>query len=284
MKGLPIACTAVALAIQLTCTRATPSLDIATTTSVVNSGLLDAMLPAFSDARVDVHAAGSGRALAMLADRTVALVISHAPVAEREALARHPEWRYQKLATNRFILVGPEADPAGVRRAANATDAFARIAAAQVVFISRGDGSGTHERETALWQLAGVVPPAGRLVIGGGSMAVTLQQANSQLAYTLTDDATWHQLRGQLESLAEVFGGDPGLLNSYAVIHRGDDSRAAALAAWLTIGGGREAIAAYRIAGRPAFSVWPAGCFGAVPDAPFCGASGQRSRFNRDLE
>jgi tungstate transport system substrate-binding protein len=160
------ACAIVAVTIQLTCARAAPSLDIATTTSVVNSGLLESILPTYSDARVRVHAAGSGRSLAMLEDRTVALVISHAPIAEQEYLARHPEWRYQKLATNRFILVGPDADPAGVRRAAAAKDAFARIAASPAVFISRGDGSGTHERETALfdhqWRQHGRHAAAGR--------------------------------------------------------------------------------------------------------------------------
>jgi len=264
------ACALVAVAIQLACARATPSLDIATTTSVVNSGLLEAILPAFAGAQVRVHAAGSGRSLAMLEDRTVALVISHAPLAEQQYLARHPGWRYQKLATNRFIIVGPDADPAGVRSAANAQDALARIAASQQMFISRGDGSGTHERETALWKVSGVVPPADRLIVSGGSMAVTLQQADSQMAYTLTDDATWLQLRGRLESLAALFGGGQELLNSYAVVYDGEDERAGALAAWLTIGRGRDAIAAYRIGGRPAFSVWPSGCSGAVPDAPPC--------------
>lgn len=271
MKIIAHACALVTVAMQLTCARPAPALDIATTTSVVNSGLLEAILPAFSDARVRVYAAGSGRALAMLEDGVVALVISHAPNTEQEFLGRHPEWRYQKLATNRFMLVGPRADPAGVRLAASAKDAMARIATSRAVFISRGDSSGTHEREIALWKLAGAMPPPDRLMVSGGSMAVTLHQADSQLAYTLTDDATWHQLRGQLEDLAEVFGGGPELLNSYAVVYGGDDRRAAALAAWLTTGGGREAIAAYRIAGRPAFTVWPSGCLGAVPDAPPCG-------------
>jgi tungstate transport system substrate-binding protein len=265
-----LACALVTLTIQLACARATPSLEIATTTSVLNSGLLEAILPAFAESRVRVHAAGSGRSLAMLEDRTVALVISHAPNAEQEYLVRHPEWRYQKLATNRFILVGPDADPAGVRRATNVKDAFSRIATSQAVFISRGDGSGTHERETAMWRSTGAVPSAERLIVSGGSMAVTLQQADSQLAYTLTDDATWHQLRGQLESLAEVFGDEPVLLNSYAVIYR-NDQRASALAEWLTSGPGRTAIADYRIGGRPAFTVWPQGCFGAMPEAPLCG-------------
>ena len=118
----------------------------------------------------------------MLEDRSVALVIAHAPNAEREFLARHPEWRYQKLATNRFILVGPRADPAEVHRATNAKDAFARIAASPVVFISRGDGSGTHERETAMWKLSGVTPATERLMIVAAAWPSRCRQADSQLA------------------------------------------------------------------------------------------------------
>ena len=88
-------------------------LDVATTTSVQNSGLLEALLPHFADSTVRVHAAGSGRALEMLKDGVVDLVVSHAPDAEARYLADHPDWVYQKLAYNRFVLVGPAGDPAG---------------------------------------------------------------------------------------------------------------------------------------------------------------------------
>src|SRR6188474_1482934 len=80
------------------------TLDVATTTSVQNSGLLEALLPHFTDSTVRVHAAGSGRALEMLKDGIVDLVISHAPETETKYVAEHPDWRYQKLAFNRFIV------------------------------------------------------------------------------------------------------------------------------------------------------------------------------------
>ena len=102
-------------------------------------------------------------------------------------------------------------------------------------------------------------------------MAVTLMQADNHRAYTLTDDATWGQLRGQLDGLVEIFSEDPALLNTYAVVHRGDDLAAGELASWLTTGRGRELIGSYVIGGRPVFHVWPPGCPGAVPAAQVCG-------------
>jgi tungstate transport system substrate-binding protein len=132
-----------------------PPLDIATTSSVQNSGLLDALLRAYRDqtgVAVRVHAAGSGRALQMMAEGLVQLVISHAPEAEARALQQHPDWVRLELAHNQFIIVGPSSDAAGVRGAEDAVDAFRRIAQSSVPFVSRGDLSGTHERENALWR------------------------------------------------------------------------------------------------------------------------------------
>src|SRR6185503_18246628 len=104
------------------------TLDVATTTSVQNSGLLEVLLPHFRGATARVHAAGSGRALEMLKDGIVDLVISHAPETEAMYVAEHPDWRYQKLAFNRFIVVGPPDDRAHVKGATNVLDAFRRIA------------------------------------------------------------------------------------------------------------------------------------------------------------
>src|SRR5688572_33230802 len=147
------------------CTSAArPVIDIATTTSVQNSGLLDYLLPHFAEAQVRVHAAGSGRALQMLADGVVDLVISHAPETEARYLATHADWRYRKLASNWFIIVGPGDDPAHVRDATDALDAFRRMAAAPVPLVSRGDESGTYEREQAFWRSSGVTPSRERLI------------------------------------------------------------------------------------------------------------------------
>lgn len=250
--------------------RSTPTLDIATTTSVQNSGLLDAVLPHFRDATVRVHAAGSGRALQMLADGTVALVISHAPDAEARYLRDHSAWQYRKIAFNRFIIVGPQDDPADVKNASNAADAFRRIAIAKAPFMSRGDGSGTHEREQTLWRAAGVRQEDAPILVSGRSMALALRHADERQAYTLTDQATFWQMEKTLQ-LLELYGGDAMLLNTYAVVLSPGNASAARFAQWLADGEGRERIAAFTIGGRGAFTVWPGGCAGATPDAQPCG-------------
>jgi tungstate transport system substrate-binding protein len=245
------------------------TLDVATTTSVQNSGLLEALLPYFREAMVRVHAAGSGRSLEMLADGVVDLVVSHAPDTEARYLSEHPDWLYRKLAFNRFVIVGPKNDPAAVRQAADALDAFRRIARAPVTFVSRGDSSGTHEREQALWKAADAIPPADRLLVSGRSMAVALRHAQERQGYTLSDEATFWQLERQLD-LVELFAADPRLLNTYAVVHPPGNQVAYSFAEWLTRGAGRERIDRYRVQGRVAFTVWPSGCPDNAPALPLC--------------
>jgi tungstate transport system substrate-binding protein len=245
------------------------TLDIATTTSVQNSGLLETLLPQFTPATVRVHAAGSGRSLEMLKDGIVDLVLTHAPETEARYLADHPSWRYRKFASNRFIVVGPATDPANVRRAADAVDAFRRIAAAPVAFVSRGDGSGTHERELALWKAAGVTPPPDRWLVSGRSMAVALRHAQERQGYTLADEATFWQMEQQLD-LVTLAAGDARLLNTYAVIHPPGSRMADAFARWLVEGDGRRLIEGYTIAGRVAFTPWPRSCPAETPEAAPC--------------
>jgi tungstate transport system substrate-binding protein len=245
----------------------TPVLEIATTTSVVNSGLLETLLPRFTGATVRVHAAGSGRSLAMLADGEVPLIITHAPETEARYLAQHSDWRYRKIAWNRFVIVGPKADPANVSQAASAVDAFQRIAKAKAVFVSRGDESGTHEREQELWKGAGVTAP--EVLTSGGSMAMALRHANDRNGYTLSDEATWWQFEPR-SALTVLFAADAALMNTYAVITRPDDRVAIAFADWLSDGDGCPLIAAYQIAGRPAFTLWPVGCRADMPSALPC--------------
>ena len=247
-------------------------LDMATTTSVVNSGLLEALLPVFkreTNITVRAHAAGSGRALEMLSDGVVDLVISHAPQAEARMLRAHADWRYQKIAANHFLIVGPGADPAGIRSATSAVDAFERIASGRAYFVSRGDGSGTHERETELWNSATATPAPDRLLISGSGMGATLRQADERSAYTLTDDATFAQLRDRVH-LQSLFANDAVLVNGYAVIHVTTSTEAKRFADWLIRGNGRQLIADYMTGGFHPFKVWPEDCPGDRPDATLC--------------
>jgi tungstate transport system substrate-binding protein len=245
---------------------------LATTTSVGNSGLLDVLVPLLQHQRglaMRTHLVGSGLALKMLERGDADLVISHAPSAEKSALAAHPSWRYRKLMFNDFVIVGPPDDPAHLRGAADAGVTMQRIAASHSRFLSRGDQSGTHEREESLWQAAGARPSGDRLIVAGTGMGATLRIASETGAYTLTDRATFGQHQRTLR-LAIVFDGDPLLLNTYAVVVDASGPRehaATMVFDWLTDGPGREAIADHRVGGTQAFFTWPPGRAREDPEA-----------------
>jgi tungstate transport system substrate-binding protein len=245
------------------CVRPAPALILATTTSVGNSGLLDALGTDYERTRgiaIRSHLVGSGRALAMLASRDADVAITHAPAAEAAFLSTHPAWRYTKVMFNDFVLVGPAADPARAKGAVDAAAAMTRIAANGARFISRGDGSGTHEREQALWQKAGTRPSPTRTVFAGAGMGAALRIASETSAYTLTDRATFEQHAGGL-ALVILFENPAELSNTYAVLIDPEAPgalRAAAFAEWLAAGRGRTVIDGYRIKGGVrAFQVWP---------------------------
>lgn len=247
-------------------------LDIATTTSVKDSGLVADLAPAFQKETAIVirtHATTSGRALQMLADEVVDVALTHAPRLEAKYLDSRPDWVYQKVAFNRFVIVGPPHDPAGIRSAPSAANAFQRIAAAHVNFVSRNDRSGTHEQELALWMSAGTRPEDDDLIISGGSMAIALRDASERVAYTLSDEATFRQLQAQLE-LAVLYTDDAALLNTYAVTHRRNMAAARLFAGWLTSGEGRRRLEGHKLAGSKIFHAWPLECVSWQRTAQLC--------------
>lgn len=269
MRRGTVVATAAILVLLCSCSRAAEQrhLRIATTSSVHQSGLLATLLPAFkSESGIDVrvHVAGSGQALQMLNRGDADLAISHAPDAEAKALREHAEWLYRKLAFNEFVVVGPPQDPAAVRGSSGAVEAFQRIALSGQRFVSRGDQSGTHEREEQMWTLAGQRPVDGLQIISGRGMAQALRHADEAEAYTLTDEATFHRLERQLELTVHYRGGAL-LVNTYAVLHSSTNGDAATFARWLTIGSGRALIASFTVDGQQQFSGWPEGCAAAQP-------------------
>src|SRR5437899_13026837 len=136
---------------------------LATTTSTRDAGLLDSLLPVFereTHYSVKVIAVGSGQALAMGRRGDADVVLAHAPEAER-VLADSGYFLHRRLVMhNDFLVVGPAADPAGLRGLSDAVAALRRLAARRATFISRGDQSGTHQRELLLWKTAGITPPS----------------------------------------------------------------------------------------------------------------------------
>jgi tungstate transport system substrate-binding protein len=248
------------------CARGADVLHVSATTSMDNSGLLAAIIPAFeaeSGIDVSIVVGGSGRALAVLERGDADLSWTHDPAAEQTIVDSGVAARYRKVMYNDFVIAGPAADPAGVRAAADAIDAMRRIAASGSSFASRADSSGTHTRELSLWRDAGMRPAGAALIETGSGQAATLRVATERQAYVLTDRATYAQVQATLR-LAILHEGDPTLLNLYAVMTRAglDDARHARadrLFDWLTDGDGRRHIAGFQIGGQPAFLVWPAG-------------------------
>lgn len=249
------------------CARGSGPVILATTSSVGNSGLLDVLLAAYGERTVRPVLVGSGRALDMLADGSADVVISHAPVREAAALSAHPSWSYRKILFNDFLIVGPRNDPARASGAGSAVEAMARIAQSGERFLSRGDASGTHEREEALWSAAGVRPPSSRLITAGAGMGQTLRIAGSSGAYTLTDRGTYEALGSPL-NLAVVHEGDPVLVNTYAVIADPRNEHGHQFMQWLSAGRGRDVLrGAVGEQGVKGFRPWPSGADAGAPDA-----------------
>ncbi|AEM38795.1 extracellular solute-binding protein family 1 [Pyrolobus fumarii 1A] len=205
-------------------------LRVATTTSLYATGLLDYLADEFHklhpDVRVEYIAVGSGEALRKAAQGDACMVFVHAPSLEKKYIERGILENHHIIAYNYFVIVGPSNDPAGVREASDAIDAFRRIYKAGIegkaVFVSRGDNSGTHVRERMLWRMAGLDPQPGRdkwYIESGTGMARTLIIAEELGAYTLSDTGTFLKLKldGKLPHLEILYSNSTELINVYSV-------------------------------------------------------------------
>jgi tungstate transport system substrate-binding protein len=195
------------------------SIILGTTTSTEDSGLLDVLVPRFEKERrieVKVIAVGSGAALRMAERGDADVVLVHSPTSEQRYVESGDLVDGRLVMHNDFLIVGPADDPAGIRKLTSITEVM-RAIAARSVFISRGDDSGTHTQELALWAAARVDPKSlARREETGQGMGATLNIADQKRAYTLTDRGTYLAQRRSL-SLAILFQGDPGLRNVYHV-------------------------------------------------------------------
>ena len=189
-------------------------------TTAFDTGLLDALLPAFearAGTRVRVFPVGTGQALALAGRGEADLVLAHSPPAEEEFMARGGGILRRRLMYNDFIVVGPAADPAAVRRCRSGRQALAAIARSAAAFVSRGDESGTHLLEKKLWAALGARPAAAAYLETGQGQAATLRIASQKQAYALADRGTFLSQR-RLVQLEILFEGDPGLRNVYHLI------------------------------------------------------------------
>ena len=248
-----------------------PSFDPSTpivvqsTTSTANSGLYDAILPLFeaeTGAQVRVVAVGTGQALRNARNCDGDLLVVHSKAAEEAFVAEGHGTERRDLMYNDFVLIGPEDDPAGLGGTDDAGTALARIAEARAPFVSRGDDSGTHRKERALWAAAGIDAEAASGTWyreTGQGMGATLNMAAGMGAYALTDRATWLGFANR-EGLTVLAEGDPALFNQYGVIPVSPEhceavnaGGARALADWLTSPAGQAAIAAHERGGAQLF-------------------------------
>jgi len=243
---------------------------LASTTSTQDSGLFDELIPAFEQAnpdyKVKVIAVGTGEALKLGETKDADVLLVHAKADEEKFVAAGFGKERKDVMYNDFIIVGPEADPAGVKSAADISAAMNSIKTAgeagKTVFVSRGDDSGTHKKELKLWSVAGVeptpTPEADDWYLSTGQgMGETLKITSEKAGYTLVDRATYLSMKDAVD-LVILREGDKDLLNQYGVIVvTGAKNEAAgqAFADWIVSPEGQKVVEQFGVAkyGEPLF-------------------------------
>ncbi len=211
---------------------------LATTTSVNDSGLLDDLVPVFedeTDINVKVIAVGTGAALRMGELGNADALFVHAPPSEKDLVLAGDVINRRLVAFNDFLIVGPIADPAGLAGITDVESALTLISDAEANFVSRGDDSGTHKKEQALWAAAGIQPSGNWYLESGQGMGASLNVADQRRAYILTDRATFLALSIRLD-LVPLSETDPLLINLYSAMQVDPDKgriNADAASAWI---------------------------------------------------
>jgi len=230
----------------------TTDLILASTTSTQDSGLFDVLIPAFEEAhpeyKVNVIAVGTGEALELGQNKDADVLLVHAKAKEEAFVADGYGTERQDVMYNDFIIVGPAADPAGIK-GGTVADALKKISDAGATFISRGDDSGTHTAEKGLWEKSAITPAGAWYNSAGKGMGDVLTMASEMAGYTLTDRATYLNMKNdlQLEILCE---GDAVLFNQYGVIPVTDATNmegAQAFADWIVSDEAQTVIGEYGV-------------------------------------
>jgi tungstate transport system substrate-binding protein len=196
------------------------TLTLASTTSTLDSGLFEALIPPFEKkfgCAVKVIAVGTGQALRLARDGNADVLLVHDREAEEKFMAEGFGIARLDVMHNDFVLVGPQNDPAGIS-GLGAAAAFKKIAAAGAFFVSRSDDSGTHKKELKIWRATGIQPADRWYLQAGSGMEATLRIANEKIAYCLVDRATWLAHQKEIDTLRILVQGDALLFNPYSVI------------------------------------------------------------------
>ncbi|HHY40016.1 MAG TPA: solute-binding protein [Syntrophaceticus sp.] len=198
---------------------------LATTTSTVDTGLLDELLPIFKEKtgyEVSTIAVGTGEALRMGEEGNADVLLTHAPASEKPLVENGDVINYQLVMHNDFVIVGPASDPAKIKGMKSAADSFKKIMDTSSPFVSRGDDSGTHKKEKSIWEKLNVEPKGDWYIEAGSGMGDTLRMASEEQAYTLTDRGTYLAWKDKLD-LEVMVEGDKILLNIYHVMQVNPD-------------------------------------------------------------
>jgi tungstate transport system substrate-binding protein len=159
--------------------------------------------------------AGTGESMQLLKDKKVDMIMVHAPAAEKKAVQDGWAIKRELIGSNEFYIVGPANDPAGIKKAKTAADAYKLIADSKSRFFSRGDNSGTHKKEMEIWEKAGIKPAGEWYVVTKDFMMATLKKADAEKGYFMTDSSTWVSAKKEMKNLQILFRGDVFLVNTY---------------------------------------------------------------------
>jgi tungstate transport system substrate-binding protein len=245
-------------------------LKLATTTSTVDSGLLDILLPPFEEfvymrsgklfnIKVDVISVGSGKAIELGQNGDVDVLLTHSPAAEAKFVQDGYGVNRRDVMYNDFIILGPTSDPVKIKGMKDVVAAFKKIADQKAFFISRADKSGTDVKEKDIWKTTGITPDKPWYIEAGLVMGATLQMADEKQAYVLTDRGTYLNYKGKI-GLEIVCEGDPLLFNPYTTIALNPEKfphvkymEAMLFIAWITSVEGQKIIREYQIGGEQLF-------------------------------
>ncbi len=230
---------------------------LATTTSTVNTGLLDYLLPRFEAkcaCKVYVIAVGTGKALKLGEDGNVDVVLVHARPAEDAFVAAGHGIDRRDVMVNDFVLIGPNNDPARIKAERNVLAAMKKIADAKWKFVSRGDDSGTDQMEKSYWKALGIQPAGQRWYYSAGQgMGEVLMMSGEIRAYALTDRGSYIAYRDKI-GLPILMQGDARMFNPYGIIAvnpkkypRTNINGARELIDWITSAEGQKLIADFRV-------------------------------------
>jgi tungstate transport system substrate-binding protein len=264
MRNIEAALSFLLLALAALPAVAEERLRMSTTTSTENSGLLSVLLPPFEKkfgCKVDVVAVGTGKALKLGEAGDVDVVFVHARKLEDRFMANGYGVDRRDVMYNDFVLLGPANDPAGVGRTNSAPDAFRAIAAKGSPFISRGDESGTHQKEKEIWASAGIAPRGAWYFEVGQGMGEVIMMAAQKRGYTLSDRGTYIAFRKKSD-LVVLGQGDRNLWNPYGIIAVNPKKHAHVkydlamkLIDFVTGPEGRALIVGFKVDGEPLFFV-----------------------------